>query len=345
MNEFKRFAPELWDLFGKHLLREGSDEQHEDSKVSKQIKFLEACHTDSAQEFLAHIDQIVESVCTDNNIRKPTIGTEELVVESKLCESQFFTSPQNLQQKIWDTFKDIPNETAIDGGFWGYVVYNMIQKGHIKPSYLAATINRDGNGHHNITEALKADKKASKLVKKQGKGSDEATDDQLSVKIAKHHQAIDKCVRRILRSLCNPAPRGKRIIFNDFPLGKSFWRWKWADKMSQERSLGLDSQEILTIFDATSYGDFSAKMHTGRSYISSPNIFGGLLLFLKATKSGKKALAQLVKKELVNIIDHISYLSAWKALEAQPFEKNRDDIQIIFDSLQANANTESPAVE
>ena len=52
---------------------------------------------------------------------------------------------------------------------------------------------------------------------------------------------IDDCVRRVLRSMgCPPAGRGKRIIFNDFYLGKAYWRWNWADKMSNEINLSFE---------------------------------------------------------------------------------------------------------
>jgi hypothetical protein len=48
--------------------------------------------------------------------------------------------------------------------------------------------------------------------------------------------------------------------------------------MSKEISLNFE--EILAIFDETSYGVFSARMFSKDSYISQINTLGGLLLFL-----------------------------------------------------------------
>ena len=135
-------------------------------------------------------------------------------------------------------------------------------------------------------------------------------------------KTIDGCVRRILRSMCNPAPRGKRIVFNDFCLGKSYWRWAWAEKMCDPT--GLSFKDILKILSDKYYATLSEKMHSGKSCISSDKVFGGLLLYLKSVKSNKMGGGKLRK-----IIDRLSYLSAWKAIEVQPAEMNKKEIADI----------------
>ena len=122
--------------------------------------------------------------------------------------------------------------------------------------------------------------------------------------------------------MCNPEPRGKRIVFNDFYLGKTYWRWRWADKMSDIMKPNL----TLQILDEKYYAGFSAKMHTRKSYISSKNIFGGLLLFLEKNK-------EIGRKKLEAIIDQIGYLSVWKALEAQTPQSNQKEIEKIAERL------------
>ena len=79
---------------------------------------------------------------------------------------------------------------------------------------------------------------------------------------------IDDRVRRILRSMCNPAPRGKRVVYDGFYLGKAYLRWYWAHTMSEK--INLKPREILQVLNAKSYGKFAGKMHSGKSYISSP---------------------------------------------------------------------------
>jgi hypothetical protein len=73
-------------------------------------------------------------------------------------------------------------------------------------------------------------------------------------------------------------------------------------------------------------GSLFAEMHTQKSYISQTNTLGGLLLFLNANP---ETLVKNTKK----IIDTISYLSIWKAIEIQSPEKNQCEIKIIADNL------------
>jgi hypothetical protein len=67
-------------------------------------------------------------------------------------------------------------------------------------------------------------------------------------------------------------------------------------------------------------------MHSGGSYISQTNTLGGLLLFLNKHP-------EIIIKNIKKIINTISYLSIWKAIEIQPPEKNRCEIKIIADNL------------
>jgi len=69
-------------------------------------------------------------------------------------------------------------------------------------------------------------------------------------------------------------------------------------------TINLQQDEILKILSESYYADFSAKMHSGKSYISAKNILGGLLLYLK--DAAKKNLSG---KKLRKIIDRISRLS------------------------------------
>jgi hypothetical protein len=182
-------------------------------------------------------------------------------------------------------------------GFWGSVIIDMIKHDCIKPDYLASNLNGvNETGIYMLDNAINS------------------ADDK----------KIDDCTRRVLRSMCNPKPRGKRIVFNDFYLGKAYWRWNWSNKMSSK--INLNFEEILQTLDEKGYAGFSAKMHTQRSYISQTNTLGGLLLFLNANP---ETLVKNTKK----IIDTISYLSIWKAIEIQSPEKNQCEIKIIADNL------------
>ena len=66
--------------------------------------------------------------------------------------------------------------------------------------------------------------------------------------------------------------------------------------------VGLDFERILEILDLANYQVLAERMHSNRSYISFPNIFGGLLLFLD-TASGP-----VNSKTLEKIVNNLAYL-------------------------------------
>ena len=264
-----------------------------DKGSEKQVKFLNACKL-GKDSFLEYI----KTSLPDSNI----IAGRLVNFTYKFTENEFICPPRNTQEEIWNAFRDISDEVAYKCGFWGHIILRMIEDGNIQPDYLASKLNGiNDTGSYIIDKALKSDDK----------------------------REIDDCVRRVLRSMCNPEPRGKRIVFNDFYLGKAYWHWYWADKMSKLIDIKRDG--ILKILNEKYYAAFSEKMHSGKSYIGSENILGGLLLFLRQQAQSQQA--QITDKELIKIIDLIAYLSVWKALEAQEPESNQKEIRKIADTV------------
>ena len=253
----------------------------------KQKELLHACRA-GKNDFIKYMRE--HSLRTEDN---------NIPIKYKFTEREFLYPPQDTQRTIWDKCKDMSAERMASCNFWGYVIISMIEKELIEPKYLAAKLNGETKtGIYTIDTALNS--------------GDE--------------KQLDDCARRILRSMCNPIPRGKRIVFDDFYLGKAYWRWHWADKMS--KIIDLKFEKILETFDESYYAEFAAKMYSGKSYISSKNVLGGLLLYLHS-KSDKK----IPGKSLRKIIDKISYLSAWKAIEAQEPSVNQKEIQEIANAL------------
>lgn len=259
----------------------------------KQREFLRACRAGKT-DFLRYIS----AVYTGNDV----IGERDIGFKYKFSRLEFIHAPRDTERVIWNAFKGVPVDYVSSCGFWGHVVITLIDNDMIEPEFLAAGSNGDaGSGGHVIDKALQS--------------NDE--------------KAIDECVRRILRSLCNDAPRGKRVISNDFYLGKAYWRWCWSERMSTVIKLTQD--DILKILHKKYYATFSDKMHTGKSYISAKNILGGLLLYLKGV-----AQKNIRTTELGKLIDHISHLSAWKAIEMQSPELNKREIQAISEVLRGD---------
>jgi hypothetical protein len=256
----------------------------------KQIKFLQSCR-DGKDVFLQYL---YNNIFNDKDV---IISGKGVFFDHKFTESEFRFPPIDTQRIIWDAFQDVPKQNMGSCGFWGSVIVDMIKYDCITPDYLASNVNGvNETGIYMLDSAINSE----------------------------DSKRIDDCVRRILRSMGNPMPRGKRIIFNDFYLGRAYWRWNWSSKMSNEISLSFE--EILNTLDEKGYAEFSAKMHTQRSYISQTNTLGGLLLFLNKNP-------ETLVKNIRKIIDTISYLSIWKAIEIQSPELNQVEIKGISDSL------------
>ena len=262
----------------------------------EQSEFLAACLS-GKKDFMAYIH---EHLLSDGD---HILDGGLVDLRHNFTESEFLRPPKTTQQVIWDTFKNESIERLYSCACWGHVVIRMIEAECIEPCYLASNLNGiNETGEFVIDNALK-DSDAKKM---------------------------DDCARRILRSMCNSEPRGKRIVFNDFPLGKSYWRWHWAHRMHQH--IGLSVPQTLEILDEKNYGEFSASMHSakGQSYISAEKTLGGLLLFLAQEQSAKRTV---IGKRLRDIINNIGYLSAWKAIETQDMKANQEDIEQIAKSV------------
>ncbi len=286
MTEYRRIDESIYLQFGKKLSQEGKEKQILDS----QIEFLQACRN-GKDDFLNYLKQNLL------NNKEAIIKGKSVFFDHKFTEAEFLFPPIDTQEIIWDVFGKIEREYMGYCGFWGYVVIQMIKHNCITPDYLASNLNGvHETGFYMLDNAINSN---------DGK-------------------KIDDCSRRILRSMGNPAPRGKRIVFNDFYLGKAYWRWNWANKMSNEISLSFE--EVLETLDEKGYAEFSARMHSGQSYISQINTLGGLLLFLN---KNPETLVKNIKK----IINTLGYLSIWKAIELQSPEINKQEIKIIADGL------------
>ena len=302
MTNYKRFDESVWAKFGKGLLN-----KNDPNLLETQTEFLQVCLAGKA-EFLNYLNEHLYS--QDGAV----VGDTCVLCEHGFSENEFCLPPPGTQKIIWDTFKEIDEEMKFLCGFWAHIIVEMLKNKKIEPSFLAARPNggpSNPQGQSVIDEVLQ-------LLDKQ------KTNDKLKKK-------VDDCVRRVLRSMCNPEARGKRIVFYDFHMGKSYWCWHWAHTMSSDKMhshLGLSFEQVLDALSATNYPVLSAKMHTGRSYISAPNNLGGLLLFLTQAE-------KLAGTKLRQIIDRLSYMSAWKAIELQTPTANQQEIQNIANNLTA----------
>ena len=238
--------------------------------ASTQIEFLEACR--SRDSFSAYISNTLKP----KNLNFDT----SIFFDHRFTQNEFFSPPEDTQKLIWDTFNQYPHEFMSDNCFWGGIMLELIDNCDFEPAWLAANNGEDGD--YSIDMALKS---------------------------PENIKSIDNCVRRILRSMCHPRPRGKRVVYFDFPLGKSWWRYYWANKMSEH--ISVDFERILEIMDPSIYQALVERMHSSRSYISFPNVFGGMLLFLDEIPDSVN------HKDIGKIANHLAYLIIWNSIEIQ----------------------------
>lgn len=285
----RRIKEDAWDKFGKNLLL-----KHNENATEEQISFLLACRK-GKDSFLEYLAPFLED---ENNFVNGVNPNPDLY----LTENEFRYLPENTQDEIFKYFKAIPSEELNYTGFWGNVIIGLIERDRIKAHFLAAgnlgKSSRDQSGNWNIDYALNTGDK----------------------------DIIDLATRRVLRSLCNPAPRGKRIIFKDFILGMSLWRRIFADRVS--RAVNQDMEEVLSVLDSKVWIAISEDMHSGLSFISHQNILSGIVLY-------REQSPEITLKSFGILVKRLRYLSPWKAIEVQSPEGTKSDLELLHQQMSA----------
>ena len=271
---------------GGAWLKFGDALLYEKDSPVKQREFLCAC-LDGNEAFLRYVGDILPEKDT-------VVGKEEFVFDYKFTEQEFCNPPESTQEIIWNAFHKCDPETLSSCGFWAYTVRRLLETDRIESTFLASGENSSSVGNILIREALAAEDNLKK---------------------------VDVCARRILRSMCNSSPRGNRVLFSDFHLGRTYWRWYWAKHLSE--IISLEPEKIRNVLNLNHYKAFAENIHSGKSCVATDNVFGGLVLYLQAEEE------KLSGEKLGDIINRISYLSAWKAIEAQSPEDNQNEIANI----------------
>jgi len=277
----KRIIEKEWMKFGRDLLQ-----RYNSDALEEQIKFLQACR-DGNKSFLDYLEPLLSN---SNNLT----GKDSSYVDIRLTEKEFRNPPEDTQEEIFDNFKDYPSETLSYNGFWAYLIINLIRNNAIQSSFLAAnTGNNNQSGLTCLDYAL-----------------NENADELL----------VDATVRRVLRSMCNPAPRGARRVFNDFVLGSSFWRWNFASRVS--KSLEKNLELVLNTLSVDMFGQISDALYANDSWLSHKNVLSGVVLFREKYDS-------ISVKSFMSYVKRLRYMSAWKAIEIQTPKDNFDDLVLI----------------
>ena len=139
----------------------------------------------------------------------PTIESRDVEVRSHpLTESEFKNPPPDAEHRLYSAWTSVPPAVACRSTFWAHVTLTHIRQGRIEPVYLAANGGNLPGGAERIDWALKN------------------TTDEGS-------QAIDACVRTVLRRLGGlPEVRGNRSVYVDCPFARAWWRERVIEQVS-----------------------------------------------------------------------------------------------------------------
>lgn len=167
------------------------------------------------REFIRLVAEDQEAFC--NLVRSWGLksGDSPPVTDTPMSEKEFVNPPWSTECVIASTWEAIPTSLAARPETWTRINVAMIEQGRIKSSYLAADI-QGISGRSRIAHVLR--------------GSDA--------------QAVDSCVRTVLRRIGGVIERANRTAFLDCPLAKSWWRHRFA--MEAQETLGQSSVEALS---------------------------------------------------------------------------------------------------
>ena len=139
----------------------------------------------------------------------PTVGSSEAeLLPHPLTESEFKDPPPDAEHMLYSAWSGVSPAVACRSTFWGQVTLEHISNGRIESVYLAANGGNLPGGAERIDFALED-------------------------KTTKAPQAVDACVRTVLRRLGGlPEVRGNRSVYVDCPFARAWWRERMVEQAS-----------------------------------------------------------------------------------------------------------------
>ena len=186
-------------------------------------KLLRERGSDRQREFLTVVRHTEDFLKWLSSV--PTVGsTDAAILHNPLTESEFKDPPPDAEQMLYTAWAAVTPAVACRSTFWAHVTLEHIRKGRIESVYLAA------NGG-NLP------------------GGAERIDFALHDKTTKAPQAIDACVRTVLRRLGGlPEVRGNRSVYVDCPFARAWWRERMVEQTSNgDQELAAHVRSVIRI--------------------------------------------------------------------------------------------------
>ncbi|MBF2760293.1 MAG: hypothetical protein ISN28_08470 [Ectothiorhodospiraceae bacterium AqS1] len=197
-------------------------------------------------------------------------GDEPPVPIRKWSEKELIDPPSYTEEIIVEIWKDLTLAEASKPGTWFSIHLAMMEKGMIHSSYFAAEHGRTGRDH--ISDVLDGNDRDDK---------------------------IDRCVRLILRRLGGVLERGKRTVYENCPVARAWWRYRYAKEANGifERQETKDLSNLLR--KKPVWNSLIPAMTSSLTLIGDSKIRPSLVSFLG---SEAKSSDDLTKKEIDHLI-------------------------------------------
>ena len=170
-------------------------------------KLLRERGSEQQREFLRVVRQTDDFLKVLSAV--PTVGsTEAVILPHPLTESEFKDPPPDAEHMLYSAWSGVSPAVACRSTFWAHVTLEHIRNGLIESVYLAANGGNLPGGAERIDFALED-------------------------KTSKAAQAVDACVRTVLRRLGGlPEVRGNRSVYVDCPFARAWWRERLVEQAS-----------------------------------------------------------------------------------------------------------------
>ena len=155
----------------------------------------------------------------------PTVGSSEAeLLPHPLTESEFKDPPPDAEHMLYSAWSGVSPAVACRSTFWAHVTLEHIRNGRIESVYLAANGGNLPGGAERIDFALED-------------------------KTTKAPQAVDACVRTVLRRLGGlPEVRGNRSVYVDCPFARAWWRERMVKQASNgDEELAAQVRSVIRI--------------------------------------------------------------------------------------------------
>ena len=189
-----------------------------------QTQFLKSKGGQLQREFLESVKDSEDFVSFLADRVDVNEGDTLPVFDGPLTESAFKEPTPDQERRMYELWHDAPPITACRVSFWASVTLEHVRDGKItQASWLAA------NG--GITET-----------------GEERIDRAFSLSGEEGDKAIDDCVRTVFRRMSGlPSARGNRSVFVNPTFGRSWWRERIVDRISQRDEPVQDRPALLEV--------------------------------------------------------------------------------------------------